>query len=111
MASNPVHPAKLSVHPELLHTHASRVADATDVARTFGGRHAGYIGECATAWAGDSAAALAELSAHWEVSDAQLHGRVGAFSTAIREGGHRYTAMEDAHAFKLTALRKRSGTS
>lgn len=111
MASNPVYPAKLSVQPELLHTHASRVSDATDVVRTFGGRHAGYISECAAVWAGASAEALAELSAHWEVSDAHLHGRVGAFSTAIREGGHRYTAMEDAHAFKFTALRKRSGTS
>ncbi|MEB3069856.1 WXG100 family type VII secretion target [[Mycobacterium] vasticus] len=111
MAANPIDPAKLSVHPELLHTHASRVADATDVARTFGGRHAGYISECATAWAGASAEALAELSAHWETSDAQLHGRVGAFSTAIREGGHRYTATEDANAFKFTALRKRSGIS
>ncbi|MEB3049368.1 hypothetical protein KV112_06365 [Mycolicibacter sp. MYC123] len=111
MASNPVYPAQVSVHPELLHTHASRVNDATDVARTFGGRHAGYISECAAAWAGASAEALAELSAHWEASDAQLHGRIGAFSAVIQEGGHRYTAMEDTHAFKFTALRKRSGTS
>lgn len=68
MASNPIYPARLSVHPELLHAHASRVVDATDVARTFGARHAGDISECAAAWAGASAEALAELSAHWEAS-------------------------------------------
>ena len=111
MASNPIDQAQLSVHPELLHTHGSRVADATDVARTFGNRHAGYISECAAAWAGASAEALAELSGHWETSDAQLHGRIGAFSAAMCEGGHRYTTMEDTHAFKFTALRKKSGTS
>jgi hypothetical protein len=30
MASVPIDPAKISVRPESLHSHASRVADATD---------------------------------------------------------------------------------
>jgi uncharacterized protein YukE len=104
MASVPIDPAKLSVHPAQLHAQASRVADATDVSRTFAARHAGYVGECAAAWAGSSAEALAELSAHWEAADARLHGRVGAFTEAMREGGRHYTAMEEEHARMFTVL-------
>jgi uncharacterized protein YukE len=104
MASVPSDPAKLSVDPAQLHAHASRVADATEVSRTFAARHAGYVGECAAAWAGSSAEALAELSAHWEAADARLHGRVHAFAEAIHEGGRRYTAMEQEHARMFTVL-------
>lgn len=104
MASVPIDPAMISVQPALLDTHASRVADATDVANAFSVRHAGYLGECATAWAGSSAEALAELAAHWEAADAELHGRVSAFSEAMREGGRRYTAMEQEHARMFTVL-------
>lgn len=104
MASMPIDPAKLSVDPAQLHAHASRVADATDVSRTFAARHAGYVGECAAAWAGSSAEALAELSAHWEAADARLHGRVGAFTESMREGGCHYTAMEEEHARMFTVL-------
>ncbi len=104
MASVPSDPTKLSVDPAQLHAHASRVADATEVSRTFAARHAGYLGECAAAWAGSSAEALVELSAHWEAADARLHGRVHAFSEAMREGGRHYTAMEEEHAARFTVL-------
>ncbi|MCV7386389.1 hypothetical protein [Mycolicibacter longobardus] len=104
MASVPIDPAKLSVRPALLHAHASRVADATDVSRTFAARHAGYLGDCAAAWAGASAEALAELTAHWEATDERLHGRVHAFSEAMREGGRHYRAMEEEHARMFTVL-------
>jgi len=104
MASVPSDPTKLSVDPAQLHAHASRVADATEVSRTFAARHAGYLGECAAAWAGSSAEALVELSAHWEAADARLHGRVHAFSEAMRDGGRHYTAMEEEHAGRFTVL-------
>lgn len=112
MALTPSDPAKISVQPELLHSHASRVADATDVARTFAARHAGYLSDCAAAWAGSSAEALAALNAHWEATDARLHGRVQVFSEAMREGGRHYTAMEQEHARRFSVLVPRgSGTS
>ncbi|MEB3032539.1 hypothetical protein [[Mycobacterium] nativiensis] len=104
MASVPIDPAKIAVRPVLLDAHASGVVDATDVARTFAARHAGYLGECAAAWAGSSAEALAELSGHWEATDARLHGRVGAFADAMCEGGRHYTAMEEEHARMFTVL-------
>ncbi|ORW96021.1 hypothetical protein AWC28_10815 [Mycolicibacter terrae] len=88
------------------------MAAATEVSRTFAARHAGYVGDCAAAWAGSSAEALAELSAHWKSADARLHGRVHAFAEAIREGGRRYTAMEQEHAGRFTVLVPReSGAS
>ena len=111
MASVPIDPAKLAVRPALLDTHASHVADATEVSRTFAARHAGYVSECAAAWAGTSAEALAELGAHWEMTDARLHGRIGAFSAAMREGGRLYTAMEDEHAHRFTVLVPRAPTA
>lgn len=104
MASVPIDPAKLAVRPALLDTHATQVADATEVSRTFAARHAGYVGECAAAWVGDSAEALAELGAHWESTDARVHGRISAFSAAMREGGRLYTAMEEEHAHRFTVL-------
>lgn len=104
MALVPIDPGKLSVRPELLDEHAARVASATDVSRTFAARHAGYVDECAVAWAGSSAEALAELSAHWEATDARLHGSVGAFSEAMREGGRHYAVMEQEHARRFTVL-------
>jgi uncharacterized protein YukE len=107
MASVPINSATLSVRPALLDTHASNVANATDVSATFAARHAGYVDECAAVWAGTSAEALAELSAHWESSDAKLHGRVHAFTAAMREGGRLYTATEEEHAHRFTALAPR----
>jgi len=104
MASVPTGPRTVSVHPALLHAHASQVADATDVARTFAARHAGYLSECPAACAGASARALGELSAHWEAADARLHGSVHGFSEAMREGGRHYTAMEEEHARMFTML-------
>lgn len=104
MASAPINSATLSVRPALLDSHASHVANATEVSRTFATRHAGYVSECAAAWAGTSAEALAELGAHWESSDARLHERVSAFTAAMREGGRLYTAMEDEHAHAFTVL-------
>lgn len=112
MASVPINPAKLSVRPALLDTHAAQVADATAVSRTFAARHAGYVGECATAWAGTSAQALAELSSHWEATDTRLHGRISEFSAAMREGGRLYSATEQERAHKFTVLVPRaSGAS
>lgn len=104
VAAVPIDPATLSVRPALLDAHASRVADATGVSATFSARHITYLGECAAAWAGSSAEALVELGAHWETADARLHGRVGEFSAAIREGGRLYTAMEEQHAHAFTVL-------
>ncbi|CAJ1497749.1 hypothetical protein MU0083_001754 [[Mycobacterium] kokjensenii] len=100
----PIDPATLSVRPALLDTHASRLADATDVSATFSARHITYLGECAAAWAGDSAEALAELGTHWQSADAQVHRRVGEFAVAMREGGRLYTAMEEQHAHAFTVL-------
>ena len=108
MAAVPIDPPQISVHPELLDTHGTHVANATDVSRTFGARHAGYVAECAEAWAGSSAAALAELSAHWETTDTRVHGRIGGFSDAIRDGGRRWTATEETRAFQFRTLRKKT---
>ncbi|WP_165604376.1 MULTISPECIES: hypothetical protein [Mycolicibacter] len=44
------------------------------------------------------------MSAHWEAADARLHGRVHAFSEAMRDGGRHYTAMEEEHAGRFTVL-------
>ncbi|ULP45914.1 WXG100 family type VII secretion target [Mycolicibacter virginiensis] len=104
MASVPIDPAKLAVRPALLDSHATHVANATEVSRTFAARHAGYVGECVAAWAGSSAEALAELGAHWETTDARLHGRISAFSAAMSEGGRLYMEMEEQHAHRFTVL-------
>lgn len=53
----------ISVRPEVLDTHGSRMTDAPDVARRYATRHTAMLAECAAAWAGESAVALAELAA------------------------------------------------
>ncbi|WP_154677582.1 hypothetical protein [Mycolicibacter icosiumassiliensis] len=107
MAAVPIDPATISVRPAVLDAQGVRVGEVTDVACRFAGRHAGWLQECATAWAGQSAVALTQLSAHWEATDARLHARVSGLAAAMRDGGRHFMAMEDEHARMFAALTAR----